>query len=84
MFRTLDKLHSHCKWIYINKEADTAEAEGEERAKEIGATKIGGGGGGGDGGREGAVGSTNREEPPQWIKRASHDAGRARGKDVNW
>lgn len=23
MFRTLDKLHSHSKWIYINKEADT-------------------------------------------------------------
>lgn len=23
VFRTLDKLHSHSKWIYINKEADT-------------------------------------------------------------
>lgn len=44
MFGTLDKLHSHSKWIYINKEADTAEVEGEETAKEMGATKIGGGG----------------------------------------
>lgn len=43
----------------------------------MGATEIGGGGGGRC--HEGTEGSTKKEEPPQWIKRASRDASRARG-----
>lgn len=76
MFGTLDKLHSHSKWIYINKEADTAEAEGvgSESQRD------------GSNNRSAMVveGGVGREEPPQWIKRASRGAGRVRGKDVNW
>ena len=34
VFRTLDKLHSHSKWIYINKEADTWKRRERERERE--------------------------------------------------
>ena len=33
VFRTLDKLHSHSKWIYINKEADTWKRRERERER---------------------------------------------------
>lgn len=41
VFRTLDKLHSHSKWIYINKKADTwkrreRESKGDEATKDWG------------------------------------------------
>lgn len=73
MFRTLDKLHSHSKWIYINKEADTwrwkeKESKGDEATKDWGKRKW----------------ERKDREPLQWIKRTRCDARGVREKDVKW
>lgn len=40
MFRTLDKLYSHSKWIYINKEADTRKKREKRKQGRIGNKRL--------------------------------------------
>lgn len=40
MFRTLDKLYSHSKWIYINKEADTWKKREKRKQGRIGNKRL--------------------------------------------